>query len=37
MFEAAIDFMLELMHAISPKFAWFIMLSLIALGIYLWI
>jgi hypothetical protein len=37
MFEAAFDFFFDLVHAINPKFAWFILLSIIALGIYAWI
>ena len=37
MFEAAFDFFIELIHAISPKLAWFIIISVIALAVYLWI
>ncbi len=35
MFEAFFDFILELIHAVSPKFFWLIVILLLGGGLYL--
>ncbi len=35
MFEAFFDFIMELIHAVSPKFFWLVVILLVGGGLYL--